>query len=500
MEFNSVPDSGVESVGKSIAFLPRSGHGCSIPKIAKITILTLITLTTLFALNPAKASAAPIDAEKISKSETTARNAALKNLRKKILGLKLTSSLTVEDFAGSSPEVRDAVSKWLASIKKRGKVTAGDNGVVTVTIAVSMKAIQIRLTGIYASYYDGKKIKPSDINNIAETNNSREVRATGTSTPAKKKTPTPVEKIPDIPTLVPGAAPAVAPEIKTPAVPVSQDCWNQDLIPQHVDKAKLLAELSAKKNALSRLGQRMRNVKIGEINGKKLTVNDFVVNSAQPDVDMSEFMRAATRTQLTLRSDMLVCEIQMQAELKPAIAILKNWADENYKGDQKNIQLLRDYVEKQKPETITEVGFGVVEPKYVKERFVNQQKRLVDFASKPPQWISETMQVTGEAAINDKKPFVIAKNEAIIAANTDGEKKLQATLLGLVLKVPGNSSISSVKNVAAKSPDFAEKLKNVEKEVQLVDDPQLDKDKIVRVIVSTKLRPVWDMLLVNQSK
>lgn len=441
----------------------------------------------------------------ISKSdETIARNAALANLRGKILALKLTPSLTVADFANTNPETQQAVSKWVASIKKRGAVS-GDNGTVTVTVAVSIKAIRIRLSDIYGSYYDGKKIRPGDIDNLAGTNNCKEVRATGTNRTVAAAAG---EKTPDVPTPITTTTPpakdhAGMPDVAEPAqkapvvvVAMSENCWTQDLLPQHADRAKLMAELAAKKNALARLGERLRDVKIGS----KLTVNDFVVNSNQPDVDMSEFMRAATRTQMTLRSDMLVCEIRMQAELKPAIAIFKSWADENYKGDMADIQLLRDYVEKQKPEIINEIGVGVIEPKYVKERFVSQQKQLVEFAANPPRWISETILVTGEAAIDDKsKPLSVAKTDAITAAKADAEKKLAGKLAAL--KITGKSSVG---DLATKSHDFAEKLKNLEntenpenfeKKVQMIDDPQLTKDKIVRVTVSIRLKPLWDMVL-----
>ena len=43
-------------------------------------------------------------------------------------------------------------------------------------------------------------------------------------------------------------------------------------------------------------------------------------------------------------------------------------------------------------------------------------------------------------------------------------------------------------------------MKSIEADMHVVDDPQLEKDKIVRVIISTKLRPVWEMVLVNSSK
>ena len=446
--------------------------------------------------------------EKESNAETLARKAALANVRSQILALKITPRVTVENFANTNKDTRQAVAKWLTSIK-RGKASTNQDGVITVTVKVSMRAVRMRLSDIYASYYDGTRIKSDDISNIAATNNCKELLAKGTSTSTPATTP--VKKPSDeIPTPVPvDVTPVVSPDLPTTAP--SDNCWKNDVLPRQERSAKLMAELNAKKDALYRLGQRMRSVEVGAIKDKnvtkKFTVNDFIVNSTNPDVDMSEFLRAAIKKQITLRPDMPVCEIQMQTELKPTIAVFKSWADENYTDDKGHIQLLRDYVENAKPETITEIGTGVVPAKYLKEKYQRKQELLVKFASRPPLWISETITVTGEAPIeakdkkddknaeDEEKTFAAAKAVALEAAKANAERKLQAKLLELELPI-----YKSVKNLTAKSPELVKQLRGVKTNVEEVNDPQLQRDKIVRVKLSANLKPVWDIMLINCSK
>ncbi|MCD4826112.1 MAG: hypothetical protein K8S55_16090 [Phycisphaerae bacterium] len=421
----------------------------------------------------AKPKNAAEEAKRLAMGERAARADAIRKLGERIRGLRITSSTTVQDFVAENDTIETDLNAFLKGMKQEGKCKVDEDGVVTCRMSVTLKTVETTLKRIYTARYKGDKVKINDFNKMTQVNKFNKIEVVGQGVLKSESAAAPI---------VPAAAGPAG--VRRSTLP---PFWKKHIPAGFRAQAKTGAERAARVDAMRRLAERIKGVRITS----STTVQDFVTESDEINVDMRRFLRGAKEIGVRYRRDILICEVEMQVTLKTVITNFKSWVDTHYKGDRVKIKQLQEYVQKVRFDKIKEIGTGVVNPKYVQPAMAKKQVIVAQVASQPPAWIVDTLRVKGRAAVdpNAANPAQ-ARLAASRAAALDARRKIAEKLNGLML-----SSNSSVKNFAAQSDKIQARMQAFQQNAAVVDGSEKIADGVVTVTVEMDLKPVWDMVV-----
>lgn len=398
-----------------------------------------------------------------------ARVDAMRKLAERIKGLNITSTTTVQDFVTTDDTIQTAMRTWLLGMKEEGKPRF-DGEVAEVTMAVTLRTVEQELKRIYTAHYKGDQFKISDFSKMTETNRLDKITEVGQGAVPDEMVPPPLQ--PTGPTA--GGGMRRIPEY-----------WKQHC----TGRGRLMAERAARVDAMRRLAERLRGVRITA----QTTVQDFVAQSDDVNVDMRSFLRGAKEVGVRYHRDELIVEAELEVVLRTVMASFRSWADAHYRGDRVKLRQLEEYVEKVRYDKLRETGMGVPPERYLKG-YSSQQITVLQAAAGPnvPDWATSTLRVAGQGAIDMDNPNPAqAKLMAYRAAELDARRKLAERLNGLMI-----TSDTSVQDFVAQSDDIQTRMLTFQQGAHVVDGSQrLMDDGTAEVTVEIDLKPLWNVIV-----
>ena len=406
-----------------------------------------------------------------------ARVDAIRKLAERIRGLTITSETTVRDFVAENDTIETALMAWLNGMKQVGRPRWMEDGTCEVTLEVKMLQIVTTLKSFHKRYYKGNKIKHVDFDQMIVTNKVKVLRETGMGVPR-----------PDLeePAFVVIGEPAL--ESLTYLHGSAKAYWLGNV----TGRGRLMSVRAARVEALRRLGERISGVFINSTT----TVRDFVAESDQIDVTMITFIRGAKEKSIFYHDAELIVEVEMAVKLRELLITLKSWGTKHYKGDRVRITEFDQLIIQARDKVITETGMGVPPEKYLKQATAEIRQTLA-IATNAPGWISRTIRVTGNSAVdNSNGNPAQAKLMAYRAAELDGRRKLAEQISGLMI-----TSNTSVRDFVAENDEIETSMLTFQQGGRVIPGSQkLMEDGTAQVTVEIDLAPLWRMVIYWQRK
>jgi len=405
-------------------------------------------------------------------AQRAARADAMRKLAERIKGLRITSDTTVQDFVATTDTIETALRAWMLGMKEEGKYKHMADGTCEVEMSVTLRTVITELKSLYKAYYKGDKIKANDFVKIKQHYKFDKITVVGT-----------------------GAMPEELDE--EPLIPTSPTGRSMGKIPPYWGKhctgqGRLMALRAARSDAMRRLAERIKGVRITS----DTTVQDFVAESDEINVDMRAFLKGAKEIGTRYHRNELIVEVEMEVMLKTVIATFKSWADTHVKGDKVKIKALQDYVEKVRYDKIRETGMGIPPEKYLKG-YTAEQVTILKVAQNAPPWATDTLRAKGQAALDQENPNKAqAKLMAYRAAELDARRKLAEKLDGLMI-----TSNSSVRDFIAQNDEIETKMMTYQLGAKVLDSSKkLLPDGTAETTVEIDLKPLWNVIIFYHKK
>jgi hypothetical protein len=252
--------------------------------------------------------------------------------------------------------------------------------------------------------------------------------------------------------------------------------WLANVDPQQ----RLMACRAARVDGLRRLGERIKGVMITS----KTSVKDFIAESDKIDTSMETFIQGAREVGITYHVDEPIVEVDMEVTMTSVYASLKSFGEMHCKGDAVSLKKLDELTVSTQDMKIKETGMGVARAK------ANVVVAAVTSVTAPG-WISQTMEATGNAAIDatrDNKAQ--AKLMAFRGAELDARRKLSEQINGLMI-----TSKTKVEDFVTQKDEIKTHMLDFQVGAHVVDNSQkVLEDGTVEVKVEIELRPLWNMV------
>jgi len=431
------------------------------------------------ALQAQALSSDTLKAQNKSLAARAARADAMRKLGERIQGLFITSETHVKDFITQSDTIKTAMSAWLSGMKEVNPPKWNEDGTAEVTLEITMEEVIVNLEQISERYQKGGKFVAKDFEQMTVTNKEKKLTETGMGAPRALEDPG---------TTVPfqaGTSVDSASYMSEKAKlwwmgPVQADGTRSggNVLPNE----RLMAARAARVDGLRRLGERLSGVFINS----KTTVKDFITQSDDINVKMATFMVGARETGVRYHDDEPIVEVDMEITMTSIFASLKSWGEAHYKGDKVNLKSVEELTISSKDTVFKETGMGVAKTKVGVAVSV-----ATAVAAAAPGWISETMSVTGNAAIDTNRDPAQGKLMAFRGAELDARRKLSEQISGLMI-----TSKTSVKDFVTESDVIRTHMMDFQVGAHVVDGSQkVMEDKTVEVKVEIELRPLWNMFM-----
>jgi len=217
---------------------------------------------------------------------------AYRKLAEAVYGLQINSRTYVRDFVTESDEIRTDVDSFVKGVRL-GTPTFYDDGSCEVPAEVTVAKVVETLRQAHDRYYKGEDVKTEDFETLTKRIDKKVIKVTGMGAPR-----------PDLPPNLPvGAAallPPAPPSAPPPAVP---GIWNQ-VGPQ----ARLMAIRAARVDALRRLAERIKGLRLTS----RTQVRDFVAESDTITTELNALLVGAEEVGTYLHNDELIAEVTMK--------------------------------------------------------------------------------------------------------------------------------------------------------------------------------------------
>ena len=411
-------------------------------------------------------------------AERAARADGIRKLAERIKGLKITSETTVKDFVTEDDTIETALMTRLVGVSEVGKPKHLEDGTCEVKVQVKIRTVMETIKTIHRRHYKGDKVKMTDIESLVRTYKDKVLVETGMGVPRPE--------LEDDPLIAPepGESTAKFSNASTKA----RKFWAKYCKAQ----GRLLAERAARVDAMRRLAERIKGVRITA----QTLVKDFVVESDDVNVSMNTFLRGAREVGIRFHDDELIVEVVMQVKLRTVYMTLKSWAKTHYKGNNVKIDRLEELILKARETVIQETGMGVPREDMLKTPPVTMVATMA-LAKAAPNWIGLTKTATGNAAIDktmDNKAQ--AKLMALRGAELDARRKISEEIQGLFI-----TSQTTVRNFMTQHDTIRTAMIDYQMGAKVVEGSQkVSDDGTAQVTVEIPLRPLWNTILFYQKK
>jgi len=400
-----------------------------------------------------------------------ARADGIRRLAERIRGLHITSDTTVKDFVAESDRIETAMRAWLAGVREVGKPKFYEDGTCEVVMEVTLKTVIVNLKQIRNRYYKGKKFKAQDFEKMTVTNKVKILRETGHG--AIREELTDSGELIDVKKVAKG---------KLPMSAAARKYW----MAHCTGRGRLMAERAARVEGMRRLAERIKGVYITS----RTTVQDFVAESDEINVNMRTFLRGAREVGVRYHDSELIVEVEMQVKLATVLMTLKSWGETHYKGDKIKIKRLEEMILKTKTTIIRETGMGIPPKKYLKG-VVEAYTEVAAVVGSAPPWINRRIRATGNGVAPEGVSAAQAKLMAYRAAELDARRKLAEQINGLMI-----TSSTSVQDFVAQNDQIDTSMLAFQQGAKVLDKTKkFNKDGTAEVTVEIELRPLWNMII-----
>jgi hypothetical protein len=402
-----------------------------------------------------------------------ARADAMRKLGERINGLFITSETHVKDFVTQNDTIKTAMTAWLSGMKETDKPKINEDGTAEVTLEITLEEIMINLEQISERYQKGGKFVAKDFEQMTVTNKEKAIRETGMGAPR------PLESAGETVAVTAGTSF----ESLTYMSASAKKWWLENVDAQQ----RLMATRAARVDGMRRLGERLNGVFISS----KTKVKDFIAESDDIHVNMATFLVGAKEAGVRYHDDEPIVEVDMEVTLTSILASLKTWGEAHYKGDKVNLKSMEELTVTTKDTVYRETGMGVA-----KTKAGVVVASSVTVAAAAPGWISETLSVTGNAAIDTNKPAAQAKLMAFRGAELDARRKLSEQISGLMI-----TSSTSVKDFVTQSDVINTHMMDFQVGAGVKEGSQkVMEDGTAEVTVEIEMRPLWNMFMYYAKK
>jgi len=408
-------------------------------------------------------------------AQRAARADAMRKLAERIRGLKISSETYVRDFVAESDTIQTSLDAWLTGCAEVGKPKHMEDGTCEVTMEVALTDVVVSLKQIRNRYYKGDKFRAEDFDQILVNNEVKVLTETGMGAPRPELDSdagmSPVSKSQALDSLSHMGASAKA-------------YWMANVMPQ----GRLMAVRAARVDGMRRLAERIKGVHITS----ETTVQDFVAESDEINVDMNTFLAGAREMGVKYHDDEPVVEVQMEVTLRTVYAALKQWSETHYHGDKMKMKKLEELNVTSQDTIIKETGMGIPPQKYLKGQVTAEEYTAIEAGAQLPDWVSETFRATGNAVIdNENSNAAQAKLMAMRAAELDARRKLAEQINGLRI-----SSSTNVQDFVAQNDEIRTSMLAYQQGARVIESSKkIAEDGTVECVVEIELRPLWDMVV-----
>ncbi len=411
-------------------------------------------------------------------AERAARVDGMRKLAERIKGLRISSETTVKDFVAEDDTIETALLTHLVGVSEVGKPKHLEDGTCEVKVQVKIRTVTETLKTIHRRHYKGNKVKITDLESLVRTYKDKILVETGMGVPRPELQEDPLIA-PE-----PGESTAKFSNASTKA----RKFWAKYCKAQ----GRLLAERAARVDAMRRLAERIKGVRIDA----QTIVKDFVTESDDVNVSMNTFLRGSREVGKRFHDDELIVEVVMQVKLRTVYMTLKSWAKTHYKGNKVKIDRLEEMILKARETVIKETGMGVPREDMLKTPPVTMKVTMA-LAKVAPDWIGLTESATGNAAIDKENANKVqAKLMAYRAAELDARRKISEKIQGLFI-----TSQTTVRNFMAQNDTIRTAMIDYQMGAGVVEGSQkVLPDGTAQVTVEIPLRPLWNMILFYQKK
>lgn len=402
-----------------------------------------------------------------------ARVEAMRKLAERIKGLQITSQTSVKDFVAESDTIQTALNTSLMGMKEVSAKYMEDDS-CEVVLEIKLSQLIATLKSIHATHYKGNTVKSRDFQQMTTTNKITVLRETGSGVPREELIPEP---------LVP-PAPGASQATFSGAGAAARKYWAQYC----TARGRLMAERAARVDAMRKLAERLKGLRISSTT----TVQDFVTESDDINTSLNTLIRGMKEVGRRYHKGELVVEVEMQIKLRQFYQSMKSWSSTTLRGRNVTSRTIEDLVLRSKDTVIIEVGMGVPNVRYLKSTTPVTIRQTVTTASSAPQWATQTIRATGNAAItaaNDAQARLMAKR----GAELDARRKLAERLSGLQI-----TSNTSVQDFVAQNDQIGTSMLTFQQGARVVDNSFKVVDGAAQVDVEIELLPLWNSILYYQ--
>jgi len=332
---------------------------------------------------------------------------AYRKLAEAVYGLDINGRTRVRDFVTESDDIRTEVDTFVKGVRL-GTPTWYEDGSCEVPAEVTVAKVVETLRSAHSRYYKGDDIKTSDFESMARRIDKQVIKVVGMGAPRP-------DLPPDLPSGVLEILPPAPPTAAKPPIP---DIWRQ-AGPQ----ARLMAIRAARVDALRRLAERIKGLRLTS----RTQVRDFVAESDVITTEMNAYLVGAEEVgEPYLHSNELIAEVTLRVPTEQVITTIKELHSRHYKGDDVKGHDIEEIVKTVVKRDFEATGMGVPPPQYL--------KRYNEAAATPlPDWAMDTLEARGEGT-DPAMDTPQGRLKAARAAELDAKRKLAEQIAGLKIR------------------------------------------------------------------
>ncbi len=240
-------------------------------------------------------------------AERAARVDAMRRLGERIKGVQIDAKTHIKDFMTESDDVNVSMRTFLRGFKEVGVRYHSDDLIVEVDVQIKLSQVIAAVHSWSKVHYKGDKMKLRKLEQHTTRTETRIIKETGMGVPNPKylaKAPAVVQAVAKVARKAPGWISQTERAVGQGAV--DEDNTNKA-------QAKLMAFRAARLDALRKLGEQLRGLKITS----KTAVRDFVALNDEINTSMMTFMAGAKEIEESKKFEDGVATVTVEIELKP---------------------------------------------------------------------------------------------------------------------------------------------------------------------------------------
>jgi len=337
-------------------------------------------------------------------SQRAAQADAYRKLAETVKGLQITSDTYVRDFVAESDVIQSELDTFIRGVRL-GKAKCYEDLTCEVPAEVTVAKVVTTLKEIHTRHYKGGSIKGTDIEQMNKKIVKKVIKVVGMGAPRE-------DLPPDLPEGVEAMLKGPPPSPEPPIPPL----WLK-IGPQ----ARLLAIRAARLDALRKLTERIRGIRITS----DTLVRDFVVESDVIQTVTQGTLMGFTEKRTYLHHDEPIAEVTIEIPLESVITTIKKLHSRSIQGDRVKGSDITELTQRIKRKTFEATGMGVAPPRYLARVEAVTQITY-------PGWAKNVIKMEGSGVPKaDKAGTAQGKLMAARAAELDAKRKLAEHIYGL---------------------------------------------------------------------